>query len=175
MNYTFNPDTPLHCCFNELYRHSQWQTRLLFTPTHSTISESARSQRACAALFVAGHVCVCGRSASTIKSMQQEFTTNQDYVKSTCCFELLYVKQSPTVPATRQNLLNLVHLIGISYPGGGREGGLYIHTPVMWLHCFDNRQPGGSRPAEVDEGEDAACVSQSLLVVWVFVWQRDQV
>lgn len=46
-------------------------------------------------------------------------------------------------------------------PWWGQRGGLYIHTPVMWLHCFDNRQPGGSRPAEVDEGEDAACVSQS--------------
>lgn len=45
VNCTFNLNTPLHCCFNGLRRHSKQETRLPFTPTHSTLWESGQSHQ----------------------------------------------------------------------------------------------------------------------------------
>lgn len=43
--------------------------------------------------------------------------------------------------------------------GAEREGDGGVKTGIASL--LDKRQPGGSRPGEVDDGEDAQCVSSN--------------
>ena len=58
VNCPFNLNTPLHCCFNELSRHSKREARLLFNPNtfHNISGQSPLSIAACS-LHIAVHVC----------------------------------------------------------------------------------------------------------------------
>lgn len=47
--------------------------------------------------------------------------------------KLQLITSQPTVPAASPMLVNLVHLMRISFPGGERKGVGGVNTPVTWL------------------------------------------